>query len=114
MNWLFKLAIFSFPVFIITLAIWFGVHREFQLTFKTENLRFEKQFQKEMGFKNDPWLKKQEEEVEHLWEGAGKDEFDLNKMEKELAEAIKEFDSEMKEKEKGVKEGSDRVTNARR
>ena len=46
MNWLFKIAIFTAPVFVVSLVVYFAQHKNFERDFQTENVRFERQFLK--------------------------------------------------------------------
>lgn len=96
MNWLYKIAIFTAPLFIICLVIYFVQHREFQRDFQTENVRFEEQFQKEFqDFGNDTFLPRQKKLAEKYWQENSTEAF--FRLEKQLhtsiAQAKKEFNS---------------------
>ena len=98
MNWLFKIAIFSAPIFIISLVVWFSQHKAFQRDFQTENVRFEQQFQAEWDqfdrdFEDsgtsthpDPFLAKQRKLAEKYWQS--KPEQELDGLEKQLYSSI--------------------------
>jgi len=70
-NTLFKIVIFTAPLFAVVLFFYLQLHTKFQADFSLENYRFEKQFQS--VWKNgtlpekDKWLKMQEKEVESYW-----------------------------------------------
>ena len=93
MNWLYKIAIFSAPIFVICLIIYFVQHREFQRDFQTENVRFEEQFQTEFeNFGNDTFLPRQKELAEKYWQEKTEEQF--FKLEQELHSSIKEAEKE--------------------
>ena len=106
MNWLFKIAIFSAPIFIISLVVWFSQHKAFQRDFQTENVRFEQQFRTEWDQFNrdfdsdltstthstDPFLEEQKRLAEKYWQS--KPEQELDELEKQLYSSINQAAAE--------------------
>lgn len=109
MNWLFKMIIFSAPIFIVTLVIYFSQHKMFERDFQTENVRLEQQFQKEWNDTNatDEFLEKQKKLARRYWKESPTPEEEMSQMEKELHQAIEEAEKERGKEEKNNKK--DRV-----
>ena len=117
MNTIFKIVIFTAPIFAVVLFFFLQFHTKFQADYALENYRFEKQFQS--VWKNgtlpekDKWLEMQEKEVEAYWKQgekasnrtmAAKEEFEKEldaldrgelKFSKEDMEKFKELEKEL-------------------
>ena len=110
MNTLYKIIIFTSPVFAIILYFFLQMHARFQAEYSLENWRFEKQFHQvwnsnDTGIKEDKFLKIQEKEVEELWKEGQHAHNKTSVAKKKFEKALEDFDKgELEFSEEDIRE----------
>lgn len=90
MHGLLKALLYTAPVFVVCLVLYFALNSRFNYDFQVESVRFEKEFNQLMGLKKDKWLQRQEEEIEKMAQKAKKEDQELEALRKALEDTLRE------------------------
>jgi len=90
MHGLVKALLYTAPIFVVCLVLYFALSTRFNYDFQLESVRFEKEFNQVMGLKEDKWLQRQENELEKMAQKAKKEDQELETLRKALKDTLQE------------------------